>query len=66
MTAAIVLAVDAEGIKLLLVNAFTEVCTNLSSLDVTAEVGHGKWRVALRLSVTRLAALLGLVLRFVS
>ena len=51
MCAPVVLAVNAESVKLLLVYASAQVSRSLGALGVTFEIGLGQWRVALRLTV---------------
>ena len=41
MAASIVLAVDAESIELLFVDALAKVCTDLRALDITTKIGFG-------------------------
>ena len=52
MTASIVLAVDAEGVELLLVDAFAEVGADVGALGVTTEARIRQGRVALGLGVS--------------
>ena len=49
--APVVLAVDAEGIKLLFVDAAAQVSRSLGTLRVTLQVGIRQGRIALRLGV---------------
>ena len=41
MTASVVLAVDAKGVELLLVDTLAEVCADLGALDITSEIWLG-------------------------
>ena len=41
MAASIVLAVNAESIELLLVDALAQVCTDLRALDITSKIWLG-------------------------
>ena len=41
MAASIVLAVNAESIELLFVDALAKVCTDLRALDIATKIGFG-------------------------
>ena len=59
--APVVLAVDAEGIKLLLIDAAAQVGRCLGTLWVTLQVGIRQGRIALRLGVLAGTHLFGLL-----